>query len=42
MVVSALLMDTIDEETEFKAYMTKERLNYTLPKKTIGAVETGG
>jgi len=42
MVVSALLMDTIDEETLFKAYMTKESLGYTLPSKTIGMVETGG
>ena len=41
MVVSAMLMDTIDEETEFKAYMTKERLYYQLPVKTIGATETG-
>ncbi|MCR5487902.1 MAG: hypothetical protein K6F35_10300 [Lachnospiraceae bacterium] len=42
MVVSALLMDTIDEETSFKAYLTKEELYDTLPVKTIGAVETGG
>lgn len=42
MVVSALLMDTIDEETSFKAYLTKEELHDTLPVKTIGAVETGG
>ncbi|MCR4655401.1 MAG: prolyl oligopeptidase family serine peptidase [Lachnospiraceae bacterium] len=42
MVVSAMLMDTIDEETDFKAYMTKERLYYRLPVKTLGAKETGG
>ena len=42
MVVSALLMDTIDGETEFKAYMTKERLGDTLPVKTIYETETGG
>ncbi len=42
MVVSAMLMDTIDEETEFKAYMTKERLGETLPSKTVGTMETGG
>ena len=42
MVVSAMLMDTIDEETSFKAYLTKERLYNVLPKKTIGVVETGG
>ncbi len=42
MVISALLMDTIDGEESFKAYLTKERLYYTLPRKTIGVVETGG
>ncbi len=42
MVISALLIDTIDGETDFKAYLTKERLNYKLPKHTLGAMETGG
>ena len=42
LVISALLVDTIDGETDFKAYMTKERLGNTLPTKTIGVVETGG
>ena len=42
MVISALLIDTIDSETPFKAYMTKERMNYTLPKHTLGVTETGG
>ena len=42
MVITAALMDTIDGETPFKAYMTKERLGNTLPKKTIGITEAGG
>lgn len=42
MVVSAMLIDTIDEETEFKAYFTKERLYNTLPRTTVGVIETGG
>ena len=42
MVISAMLIDTIDGETPFKAYMTKERMNNTLPKHTLGVTETGG
>ena len=42
MVISALLIDTIDGQTPFKAYMTKERMNNTLPKHTFGVTETGG
>ncbi|MBQ1527315.1 MAG: hypothetical protein IIZ75_09290 [Lachnospiraceae bacterium] len=42
MVVSAMLMDTIDEETEFKAYMTKGRLWDKVPVKTTYVTETGG
>jgi X-Pro dipeptidyl-peptidase len=42
MVITAALMDTIDGETEFKAYMTKGRLADTLPKKTLGVTEAGG
>ncbi|MCR5402379.1 MAG: hypothetical protein K6E91_00970, partial [Butyrivibrio sp.] len=42
MVISALLMDTIDEETSFKAYLTKERLGNTLPKHTLGVTDIGG
>ena len=41
MVFSALLLDTIDGSTEFKAYMTQKRLRDTLPKHTIGVMETG-
>ena len=42
MMVSAFLIDTIDDETVFKAYKTKERLGDTLPKTTIGVIDTGG
>ena len=42
MVISALLIDTIDSQTPFKAYMTKTRLSDRLPKHTLGATETGG
>ena len=42
MVISAMLIDTIDSQTPFKAYMTKERMNNTLPKHTLGVTETGG
>ena len=41
MMVTAALIDTIDGETGFKAYLTKERLQNCVPKKTIGEVETG-
>ncbi len=40
-MVSAVLIDTIDGETEFKAFLTKERLHDCVPTKTIGEVETG-
>ena len=38
LVVTALLIDTIDWETNFKAYLTKSKLRDTLPKKTIGVI----
>ena len=41
MMVSAALIDTIDGETGFKAYLTKTRLGDRVPKKTIGEIETG-
>ena len=41
LMVTAALIDTIDVETEFKAYLTKERLQDCVPRKTIGEVETG-
>ena len=41
LMVTAALIDTIDGETEFKAYLAKKRLNDCVPKKTIGDVETG-
>lgn len=41
MMVSAALIDTIDGETEFKAYLTKTRLGDLVPKKTIGEIEAG-
>lgn len=42
MVISALLIDTIDGQTPFKAYMTKERIRDKVPKHTLGVTETGG
>ena len=42
MVVSAMLLDTIDGEESFKGYMTKQRIYDTLPTRTFGAAETGG
>ena len=41
MMVTAALIDTIDGETGFKAYLTKERLNNCVPKRTVGEVKTG-
>ena len=41
MMVTAALIDTIDGETGFKAYLTKTRLDDCVPRKTIGEVETG-
>ena len=41
-MVSAMLIDTIDGETSFKAYMTKESLNDILPVKTVDKLEAGG
>ncbi len=41
MMVTAALIDTVDGETEFKAYLTKARLHDCVPRKTIGEVETG-
>lgn len=41
MMVTAALVDTIDGETGFKAYLTKERLHDCVPRTTIGEVETG-
>ena len=41
LMISALLIDTIDGEENFKAYMTKERLHNILPRTTVGAVPNG-
>ena len=41
LMVSAMLIDTIDDETNFKAYMTKSRLYDTLPVKTIEKIDGG-
>ena len=41
MMVTAALIDTIDGETAFKAYLTKTRLGDRVPKRTIGEIETG-
>ena len=41
MMVAAFLIDTIDGKTNFKAYMTKQKLYNNLPKKTIYEKETG-
>ena len=40
-MVTAVLIDTIDAETGFKAYLTKERLHDCVPRKTIGEAKTG-
>ena len=41
LMVSALLIDTIDDETPFKAYMTKEQLGDILPSRTVDTVDAG-
>ncbi len=41
LMVSAMLIDTIDYETNFKAYMTKQRLYDTVPVKTIEKIDGG-
>ena len=42
MVVSASLVDTIDGECAFKAFLTKKRLDDILPRHTVFEVEAGG
>ncbi len=41
LMVSAILIDTIDDETTFKAYMTKAKLEDTLPVTTTDQVDSG-
>lgn len=41
MMVTALLIDTIDWKTNFGAFLTKTRLHDRLPKKTIFAMPAG-
>ena len=42
LMVSAMLMDTAEDGKPFQAYMVKQALSYTLPKKTVGSYEFGG
>ena len=42
LMVSAMLIDTIDNEENFKAYLTKEMLYDALPTKTVDVYEIGG
>ena len=42
LMVSAILVDYREDGTPFKAYMTKDRLDATLPVKTVGSFEQGG
>lgn len=42
LMATAVLVDTIDGETDFKAYMTKGRLSNTLPVKTVGKYDEDG
>ncbi len=41
MMVTAALVDTIDGKTPFKAFLTKERLQNTVPVKTVGTGDSG-
>lgn len=41
MMVTAALVDTIDGKTPFKAFLTKERLQHTVPVKTVGMGDSG-
>ena len=42
LMVTALLLDTAEEGNVFKAYITKSKINDTLPVKTIGTYDPGG
>ena len=42
LMVSAILVDYREDGTPFKAYMTKDRLDATLPVKTVGSFKQGG
>ncbi len=42
LMVTALLLDTVDEGSSFKAYITKSKNNDKLPVKTIGSYDFGG
>ena len=42
LMITAVLVDYMEDGTPFKAYMTKDRLSSTLPVKTIGSFERGG
>ncbi len=41
LMISAILMDTTEDGEPFKAYMLKDRLHRTLPKKITGRYEVG-
>ena len=42
LMVTAVLVDYIEDGTPFKAYMTKDRLGSTLPVRTVDSFEPGG
>ena len=42
LMVTAVLVDYKADGTPFKAYMTKDRLETTLPVRTVGSFEPGG
>ncbi|MBQ8076302.1 MAG: hypothetical protein IJ237_10015 [Oscillospiraceae bacterium] len=42
LMITAVLVDYREDGTPFKAFMTKDRLNETLPVKTIDSYEPGG
>ena len=42
LMVTAVLLDTVEEGNVFKAYLTRSRINDLLPVKTIGTYDPGG
>ncbi len=42
LMISAILIDTVDANETFDAYMVKDELHKTLPKKVVGKYDLGG
>ncbi len=42
LMISAIMIDTVDAQEEFDAYMLKDELGRRLPKKVIGKFDVGG